>query len=67
MQAKIDEISNITGYAISVGYYNSTLDFGIGSGAVAPNSTVNATGSDTFLFGSGTKPYTAAAIMRLVD
>jgi len=63
----IDSISNTTGYAISVGYYNSTLDFGIGSGPVGPHSKVNATGKDTFLLGSGTKPYTAAAIMRLVD
>ena len=67
MQAYIDSVSNLTGYAISVGFHNDTLDFGIGSGAISNNATVNTTGTDTMLLGSGTKPYTAAAIMRLVD
>jgi len=73
LQTMIDEVSNITGYSISLGYIDKTHDFGLGSGSRTPSGLPlgpqagNATVDDTFLLGSGTKPYTASAIMRLVD
>jgi len=36
MQQIIDQISSVTGYAISVGYVDKTLDIGIGSGPRDP-------------------------------
>ena len=64
----IDHVSDVTGYSISVGYIDKDNDFGIGSGFRAlQGQSGNITGTDTMLLGSGTKPYTAAAIMRLVD
>jgi len=73
LQKMINEVSNITGYAISLGYVDSSHDFGLSSGNRTPQGLPhgpkvgNTTSSDPFLLGSGTKPYTAAAIMRLVD
>ena len=69
----INNISDVTGYAISLGYIDRSHDFGIGSGSRTPDGLPvgpkpgNVTGSDTMQLGSGTKPYTAAAIMRLRD
>lgn len=57
-----------------VGYVDSTgRDFGLGSGPRTPFGLPryakpgNLTGNDTGILGSGTKPYTAAGAMRLVD
>jgi len=60
-------MSDITGYTISLGYIDQQHDFGIAAGPRTPEAPANVTSHDTFLLGSGTKPYTAAAIMRLVD
>lgn len=72
IQAAIDSIANVSGYAFSVGYHDATASFGVGAGSRSPNGlkpfvpgTVGPT--DSFLLGSGTKPFTAAAVMRLVD
>ena len=73
MQTYIDGVSAQWGdMGIGVGYVDGALDFGLGAGRrseaasptqlpgrFAPNSTV--------VLGSGTKPYTSAAVMRLVD
>jgi len=59
MQEYIDSVGKLTGYKISVGYKNKDMDFGIGSGSQ--------TGKDTMLMGSGTKPFTAVSVLRLVD
>jgi hypothetical protein len=60
MQDYIDSVNKITGYKISVGYKDETHEFGIGSGP-------DVSGEDTMLMGSGTKPFTAVSILRLVD
>jgi CubicO group peptidase (beta-lactamase class C family) len=73
IQAFLDNVSAVTGFGFSVGYVDGTRSFGLGSGprsppglpAVAAAGNVSAT--DTMLLGSGTKPFTAAAVMRLVD
>ena len=73
LQVMIDEVSNITGYSISLGFKDQAHDFGLASGSRTPEGLPvgpqvgNSSVDDTFLLGSGTKPYTAAAIMRLVD
>jgi len=78
IQSKMDEISAKTGWAFSVGYVDvNGLEFGVGSGTRTPPSNLsnassplapgNVSNTDTFLFGSGTKPFTAAAVMRLVE
>lgn len=47
------------------------MDFGLASGLVDDETnakvTRNATASDTFLYGSGTKPITAVAVLRLIE
>ena len=72
MQEVINNISATTGYAISVGFVNPTHNFGIGSGPRDPvvyQPVIGGTtgGNDTMLLGSGTKPFTATAVMRLVE
>lgn len=71
LQQLLQHTADVTGYALTLGYVDATgRDFGLGAGARDPigfNTTVggNTTESDRFLFGSGTKPFTAAAIVRL--
>jgi CubicO group peptidase (beta-lactamase class C family) len=75
VQAFLNNVSHQSGYSFSVGYVDGTTgtSFGWGAGPKTPPNfpTTGPTGTvsadDTMLLGSGTKPYTAAAIMRLVD
>ena len=71
IQTAMDSIANASGFSFSVGYKDSTLSFGVGAGPRSPSGlpTVvgRVSGTDTMLLGSGTKPYTAAAVMRLVE
>ena len=74
VQNFLNNVSLQSGYSFSVGYVDGTTDtsFGWGSGPkTPPNFKTGPTGTvsadDTMLLGSGTKPYTAAAILRLVD
>ena len=71
VQTIIDSVAKESGYSFSVGFKDSTLSFGVGAGPRSPSGlpTVAGTvsGTDTMLLGSGTKPYTAAAVMRLVE
>jgi len=52
--------------ALSVAYKSANHDVAVASGKPA---TINrdVTSEDTFLYGSGTKPFTATAILRLID
>lgn len=72
MQQLINNISDTTGFAISLGWVDSTREIGIGSGPRDPvtypgilGGTTH--GNDTMLLGSGTKPFTAAAVFRLIE
>jgi CubicO group peptidase (beta-lactamase class C family) len=74
IQGILDQAAEITGYALTFGYVDAEgLEFGLGSGNRSfsedlpnyVNGTAN--GTDTVQLGSGTKPFTATAIMRLVD
>jgi len=73
VQAFINNVSAVTGFSLSVGYIDGDgLTFGVGSGPRSPMGSPVVTpgtcdGTDTMLLGSGTKPYTAATIMRLVE
>jgi len=74
VQSFIDGVSATTGFSFSVGYIDATgRDFAIGSGPRTPSifddkvAIGNLTGNDTMQLGSGTKPTTSVAIMRLVD
>lgn len=54
--------------ALQIGWYGSTDNFTVVAGTVDANGVQrNVTPEDTFLYGSGTKPFTAAAVMRLID
>jgi len=52
--------------AIQLGWKSANESFGVAAGKV-PNASRAVTADDTFLYGSGTKPVTAAAVMRLAD
>lgn len=72
LQFLLNNISAVTGYAISLGFKDATRSFGLGSGQRDPEGFAsqlggNASGTDHFLFGSGTKPFTAVAVLRLVE
>ena len=73
IQTLIDNASDITGFSYSVGYVDkSGREFAIASGPRTPPSLPvlapgNVTGNDTMQMGSGTKTFTAAAVMRLVE
>ena len=49
---------------LQLGFKNEAYDFGLASGLVGNR---NATADDTFLYGSGTKPVTATAVLRLIE
>lgn len=55
--------------AMQIGWYSPTEQFTVVAGLKdkSDGSTQNVTPKDTFLYGSGTKPFTAAALMRLID
>mmetsp|Transcript_90306 Transcript_90306/g.206534 ORF Transcript_90306/g.206534 Transcript_90306/m.206534 type:complete len:404 (+) Transcript_90306:47-1258(+) len=54
--------------AIQIGWVSGNETFSVASGQVTDRQSRRpATPDDTFLYGSGTKPVTAAAVMRLVD
>jgi len=71
----MDSASSITGFGFSFGYVDEYgLDIALGSGPrtyndALNNITINGTmgPNDTCILGSGTKGYTAANVMRLVD
>lgn len=54
--------------AIQLGFHSATESFSVASGTVGPGQGNRpTTPEDTFLFGSGTKPVTAAAVFRLLQ
>jgi len=74
IQALIDDVSEKTGFAIGVGLVDTFgNDFGIGAGSRTPPGLPpkarpgNLTALDTYVLGSGTKPYTSTCVLRLVD
>ena len=73
IESLLDHVAHATGYGINVGLVGEGLDMGIGAGPRNPvglprkAAPGNVTGNDTYILGSGTKPFTATAIMRLVD
>ena len=73
VQTLCDTVSNVTGFSFSVGYVDvDGFAFGVGSGPRSPRGVLpvvpgTVSGTDTMLLGSGTKPFTAAAVMRLVE
>ena len=76
LQAQVQDFLNgvatESGYSFSVGYRDAKSSWGLGAGPRVPsgfNISVPGTAGvdDTFLLGSGTKPFTASAIMRLVE
>jgi hypothetical protein len=71
IQTAMNEIANASGFSFSVGVKDASLSFGLGAGPRSPKGlspvSGNVSGIDTMLLGSGTKPYTAAAVMRLVE
>jgi len=69
IQAGIDSTvarfsSQFPDLALSVAWKDASLDISLASGNVSGRAL---TPQDTFLYGSGTKPITAAAILRLID
>jgi CubicO group peptidase (beta-lactamase class C family) len=74
LQALINGVANETGFGVGIGYVDvDGHDIGLGAGPRTPAGlSQNAepgrlTGTDTYVLGSGTKPFTAVCIMRLVD
>lgn len=63
--------------AMQLGWRDKQYDFGVAAGGynltdapLSPNAQGvrrNATTADTYLFGSGTKPFTAVGVLRLID
>lgn len=69
LQAQMDMLAQKSGFALQLGWKSGTDEFILAAGQYQlPNTKVNksVTPTDTFLFGSGTKPFIAAAVMRLV-
>lgn len=64
VQAYAQEQSERTGFAIQMAYHSATDEFAVSAGT-SKRGAVSKT--DRFLFGSGTKPYTAAAVFQLAD
>ena len=74
LQAELDALTAANpDFAITLGWKSSTEEFALSSGVVKgslfPDGRADrpADPHDKFLFGSGTKPLTAAAVLRLAD
>jgi CubicO group peptidase (beta-lactamase class C family) len=62
----------VTGHSFSFGYVDGERDWAMGAGPRDPRDLDGKDmgrmdGNDTGILGSGTKGFTAAAVMRLVD
>eukprot|EP00036_Acanthoecidae_sp_10tr_P011788 CAMPEP_0182927462 /NCGR_PEP_ID=MMETSP0105_2-20130417/13801_1 /TAXON_ID=81532 ORGANISM="Acanthoeca-like sp., Strain 10tr" /NCGR_SAMPLE_ID=MMETSP0105_2 /ASSEMBLY_ACC=CAM_ASM_000205 /LENGTH=406 /DNA_ID=CAMNT_0025065411 /DNA_START=17 /DNA_END=1233 /DNA_ORIENTATION=- len=69
LQTMMSELAAETGFALQLGWKSETTAFSLAAGHFSlPGSSVQkqTTTADTFLFGSGTKPFTSAAVMGLV-
>ena len=66
LQTLMDDLAAGTGFALSLGYVDETGDFGLGAGTL-PDGKTKVTKDDTFMFGSGTKPFTAAYTVQLQE
>jgi len=54
--------------AMQLGWKDGENDFGVAAGGFnVSKSRLNVTPADTYLYGSGTKPFTASGVLRLVD
>ena len=72
VQGALDDIATVSGYSFTAGFVDGTQSFGVGAGprspaGLSPVVSGDVSGTDTMLLGSGTKPYTAAGVLRLVD
>ena len=65
-QTLVDTFAQKHGYSLQLAWYCPTGEtFSVAAGKTAAGGT--ATPKDTFLFGSGTKPYTASLVMQLAE
>lgn len=69
LQQQLDEVvahflPSFPDLAMSVAWKDASNDVAIASGKVGNR---NISSQDTFLYGSGTKPFTATAVLRLID
>eukprot|EP00316_Scyphosphaera_apsteinii_P003997 CAMPEP_0119323342 /NCGR_PEP_ID=MMETSP1333-20130426/60487_1 /TAXON_ID=418940 /ORGANISM="Scyphosphaera apsteinii, Strain RCC1455" /LENGTH=112 /DNA_ID=CAMNT_0007330759 /DNA_START=24 /DNA_END=359 /DNA_ORIENTATION=+ len=64
VQAFIREQAQLLGFAIQVAYHSETLAFTVAAGE-SKYGTVST--KDRFLFGSGTKTYTASSVLRFIE
>lgn len=55
------------GYALQLGFKNADMEFSVAAGTISGAEEREVTEKDLFLFGSGTKPYTALGVMQLVE
>eukprot|EP00947_MAST-08B_sp_MAST-8B-sp1_P006245 g6245.t1 len=69
LQRLVDELATSHKRVLQVAYKSATEDLSVAAGTVNLSSTISrpATTDDRFLFGSGTKAFTAASVLRLVD
>uniref|UniRef100_A0A7S4B008 Beta-lactamase-related domain-containing protein n=1 Tax=Chrysotila carterae TaxID=13221 RepID=A0A7S4B008_CHRCT len=65
LQQRVSAISRYTGYAMAISFKSASGEFTVSGGAHADGGPV--TEKDTFLFGSGTKPVTAVAVLQAID
>ena len=67
LQARLDDLARIyPRYAMAVGWKSAGEEFTVSAGS-KPEEGGPVGSNDTFLYGSGTKPFTAVAVMRLAD
>lgn len=64
LRAFVEAQALMTGFSIQLAYRSSKETFSVSAGLM-PHGAVRPT--DRFLFGSGTKPYTAASVFKLID
>lgn len=68
LQRVIDAEAETCGCAVQLGWKSADAHFALAAGRTGSGARRRrVTPADTFLWGSGTKPYTAAAVFRLVD
>ena len=65
LQGLLDDLAAATGFGLQLGYVDETGDFGFAAGTTPDGR--NITADDTFMFGSGTKPTTAAHMVQLSE
>ena len=66
LQSLMDDLAAGTGFGLQLGYIDEQGELSLAAGT-KPDKSTKVSPDDTFMFGSGTKPFTAALTLKLQE